>query len=117
MYGARTAWPDPRGPSRQIVAQTNKGSAPGHTLDQARATRSGRSPGSRVNALWITFPGELPSGCTADTARNPGAHRLQLQGQPRIWANKHPHRIPVTGALAVRYAVAFARAISSRTQF
>jgi len=64
-----------------------------HPLDQGKSDQSaGRSPGSRVTA-WCTpsqAPHDLASGPVAvprAIAQEPvhRAHRLQLQGQPRIW--------------------------------
>ena len=53
-------------------------------LDRARATRSGRSPGSRVNAPGSPSRDSRPVAAPVYQAHDPHAHRLQLQGQPRI---------------------------------
>jgi hypothetical protein len=60
---------------------------------------AGRSPGSRVDARYATFPGPAltlrPSGRPLITKEHAHrAHRLQLQGQPRHEEARLPHRIP-----------------------
>ena len=86
--GGRTA-PDTRteaAPAAVCVAQTEVPCL-GQPLDQARATRAGRSPGSRV--VTRRAPSQGDGAPVAATRLKSGSHagrarRSQLQGQPRI---------------------------------
>ena len=88
---------------RRFVAQTgNRAWAISWT--QTRATRAGRSPGSRINARHATFPDPLrrasPVVAISEGTSRPDhqayrASRLQLQGQPQIRGAKASRCVPV----------------------